>query len=89
MNASIACASQVLQDEATASLMKMVLAAGVPAPINDADTAKLKLQVEFIKRGLHALGEWRTQHPSVPRDVVVDAISDLIRAGLAIPAGQV
>ena len=77
---------QVLQDEATASLMKMVLAAGVPAPVNEAGARKLRLQVEFIKRGLHALGEWRIQHPSVSRDVVVDAISDLIRAGLASQA---
>jgi AcrR family transcriptional regulator len=79
---------QILQDEATASLMKMVLAAGVPAPVNEADTVKLRLQAEFIKRGLHALGEWRTQHPSVARDIVVDAISNLIRAGLASSTGH-
>jgi hypothetical protein len=62
--------------------MKMLLAAGLRIPNNQAGTSRLRVQVEFIKQGLHALAEWRTYHAAIPRDLVVDAISQLIRAGL-------
>jgi AcrR family transcriptional regulator len=75
-------AIQAVQDEATASIMKMLLAAGLRIPNNQAATGRLRIQVEFIKQGLHALAEWRTYHAATPRDLVVDAISQLIRAGL-------
>jgi len=75
-------AIQVIQDEATASIMKMILDAGVRVPDNDVGIEQLKIQVEFIKQGLHALAEWRIQHPSVSRDAIVAAISKLICSGL-------
>jgi AcrR family transcriptional regulator len=75
-------AIQALQDEATASIMKMVLASGLRVPNNQGGARRLRIQVEFIKQGLHALAEWRTYHAATPRDEVVDAISQLIRAGL-------
>jgi AcrR family transcriptional regulator len=73
---------QAIQDEATASIMNMILAAGVRAPENEAGREQLRIQVEFLKQGLHALAEWRTEHPDASRDSVVDAVSKLIRSGL-------
>jgi AcrR family transcriptional regulator len=75
-------AIQDVQDEATASIMKMLLAAGLRVPKDKVGTDGLRIQVEFIKQGLHALAEWRMYHAATPRDLVVDAISQLIRAGL-------
>jgi AcrR family transcriptional regulator len=75
-------AVQAIQDEATASIMKMILAVGVQAPGTSSGAEQLKVQVEFIKQGLHALAEWRMQHIEVPCDVVIDAVSNLIRSGL-------
>jgi AcrR family transcriptional regulator len=75
-------AIQAIQEEATISIMKMLFALGLRVPDNEADARQLRIQVEFIKQGLHALGEWRTCHAATPRDLVVDAISRLIRAGL-------
>jgi AcrR family transcriptional regulator len=75
-------AIQAVQDDATASIMKMLLAAGLRVPNSKAGTDGLRIQVEFIKQGLHALAEWRMYHAGTPRDLVVDAISQLIRAGL-------
>jgi AcrR family transcriptional regulator len=77
-------AIQAVQDEATASIMKMLLAAGLRIPDSEAGAEQLRIQAEFIKQGLHALAEWRTYHTATPRDLVVDAISQLIRAGLAV-----
>lgn len=75
-------AIQKIQDEATQSILATMLQAGVdPAKGEDADL-RLTIQVEFIKRGLHALAEWRTFHPAVPIDVVVGAISQLLGQGL-------
>jgi AcrR family transcriptional regulator len=73
-------AIQTIQDEATDSIMKMMLAAGVRAPDDEAGIEQLKIQVEFIKQGLHALAEWRMQHAAVQRDLVVDAVSKLIQS---------
>jgi AcrR family transcriptional regulator len=75
-------AVQAIQDEATNSIVRMIIAAGVRTPGSPTDTQKLTVQVEFIKRGLHAVAEWRVQHADVPGDVVIDAISNLIRSGL-------
>jgi AcrR family transcriptional regulator len=75
-------AIQVIHDEATASIMKMILDAGVRVPENEVGIEQLKIQMEFVKQGLHALAEWRSQHPSVSRDAIVDAISKLICSGL-------
>jgi len=75
-------AIQALQDEATTAIMKMMLAAGVQRPETELRTTELKIQAEFVKRGLHALAEWRIQHAAVPRDVVIDAVTKLICSGL-------
>ena len=75
-------ALQAVQDEATVSITKMLLRVGLRIPNNTAGAKQLTIQVEFIKRGLHALAEWRMHHADTPRDLVVDAISRLIRAGL-------
>lgn len=73
---------QTIQDEATKSIVRMIVAAGVQTPGSPTDTQKLTVQVEFIKRGLHALAEWRMQHADVPGELVIDAVSNLIRSGL-------
>jgi AcrR family transcriptional regulator len=75
-------AVQTIQDEATAAIMKMILAAGLEMPSAGPGRIELKIQVEFIKRGLHALAEWRTQHGAIPRDLVVEAVTKLICSGL-------
>lgn len=77
-------AIQAIQDEATASIMKMLFASGLRIPDNEDATEQLRIQAEFIKQGLHALAEWRTSHAATPRDLVVDAISQMIRTGLDV-----
>jgi AcrR family transcriptional regulator len=77
-------AIQAVQEEATASIMKTLLAAGLRTPDTEAGTEQLRIQAEFIKQGLHALAEWRMYHTATSRDLVVDAISQLIRAGLDV-----
>ena len=47
-------------------------------------TPGLKIQAEFIKRGLHALAEWWIQNTAVSRDVVTDAVTRLISSGLTV-----
>ena len=75
-------AIQAVQDEATDAIMKMLLAVGLRIPNNEAGVEQLSIQAEFIKQGLHALAEWRMYHAATPRDLVVDAISQLICVGL-------
>jgi AcrR family transcriptional regulator len=75
-------AIQQVQDEATAAITKLYLSIGVPSPRDQIAAEQLRIQIEFVKRGMHALGQWRVEHPSVRREVVVDAISTLIRSGL-------
>lgn len=75
-------AVQVIQDEATASIREMMLAAGLPRPSQEVASQQLTVQVEFIKRGLHALGQWRIEHPHVSRETLVEAVSKLICSGL-------
>ena len=79
---------QTIQDEASESIMNMMFAAGVRVPDDQAGIEQLKIQVEFIKQGLHALAEWRMQHAAVPRDLVVDAVSNLIRSLLVTKRGK-
>jgi AcrR family transcriptional regulator len=79
---------QTIQDEASESIMNMMFAAGVRVPQDKAEIEQLKIQVEFIKQGLHALAEWRMQHAGVPRDLVVDAVSNLIGALLVPKRGK-
>jgi AcrR family transcriptional regulator len=81
-------AVQAVQDEATAAITKMYLAIGVTPPRDAESVSQLQVQVEFIKRGLHALGQWRLEHASTSRDVVVDAISRLIHSGLVMQRGN-
>jgi hypothetical protein len=59
-------AIQTIQDEASESIMKLMFAAGVRVPNDKAGIEQLKIQVEFIKQGLHALAEWRMQHACSP-----------------------
>lgn len=75
-------AIQRIQDEATLSILRMIAEAGVPEPDHELEAEQLKIQVEFIKQGLHALAEWRTQHAEISRELVTDAVSKLIRHGL-------
>jgi AcrR family transcriptional regulator len=75
-------AVEAIQDEATESIMKLVLAVGVAKPEDDDGLAQFRVQMEFIKQGLHALAEWRQRHGDVPRRVVVEGISSLIESGL-------
>ena len=72
----------MIQDEATAAIMKMMLAAGLKAPDPEPGATQLKIQVEFVKQGLHALAGWRIQHTTVLRDVVIEAVTELICSGL-------
>jgi AcrR family transcriptional regulator len=73
-----------IQEEATVSIMQMMLAAGVKMPEKESGRIQLKIQAEFIKRGLHALAEWRTQNTAVSRDVVINAVTTLICSGLTV-----
>jgi hypothetical protein len=73
---------QTIQDEATQSITQMILGPGVQVRETDSDFEQLKIQVEFIKQGLHALAECRTQHPEISRGSAVDAVSTLICSGL-------
>ncbi len=75
-------AIQAIQDEATGAIMKMLLAAGLPIPNTEAGAEQLRVQAEFVKQGLHSLAEWRVYHTAIARDLVVDAITQLIRTGL-------
>jgi AcrR family transcriptional regulator len=43
---------------------------------------RLELFGEFLKQGAHGLAIWWTDHPRVPRRVLVDATMDLLWAGL-------
>jgi hypothetical protein len=52
-------------------------------PKDEPAAQRLTIQVEFFKRGLHALGQWRVEHPAVPKETVVDAISALVFSGLS------
>ncbi|HEY1216234.1 MAG TPA: TetR/AcrR family transcriptional regulator [Bryobacteraceae bacterium] len=81
-------AIQTIQDEASESIMNMMFAAGVRVPDDKVGIEQLKIQVEFIKQGLHPLAEWRMQHTEVPRDLVVDAVSNLIRSLLVTTRGK-
>src|SRR5208283_4134136 len=46
-------AIQAVQDEASQSIVRMIVAVGVPAPGSPTDSRRLTVQAEFIKRGLH------------------------------------
>jgi AcrR family transcriptional regulator len=76
-------AIQQIQDHATQAITDMFLAIGVPAPKDEATAQRLAIQAEFFKRGLHALGQWRVEHPAVSKETVVDAISGLVFRGLS------
>ena len=56
----------------------MIADAGVPKPDDELEAEQLKIQMEFIKQGLHALAEWRTQQAETSRELVIDAVSKLI-----------
>ena len=44
---------------------------------------RIELLTEFMKQGLHGLAEWWSQHPETPREALVDAVYDLVWAGLS------
>lgn len=75
-------ASRRVQAEATARLAALLarepeLLGGVRGRAR-----RLELTTEFIRQGLHGLAEWWSEHPQVPRRVVVDAAMDAAWLGL-------
>jgi AcrR family transcriptional regulator len=75
-------ASRRVQAEATARLAALLarepeLLRGVRGRAR-----RLELTTEFIRQGLHGLAEWWSEHPQVPRRVVVDAAMDAAWLGL-------
>ena len=75
-------AARRVQAEATASIAAMLDAE--PELLAGARDRKRRLVLfaEFFKQGVHGLAIWWTDHPRVPRDVLVDATMDLLWLGL-------
>lgn len=46
------------------------------------DEYRFKLQVEFVKHGMHGLAEWWWNNPDVPREDLVEAVIDLFWFGV-------
>jgi AcrR family transcriptional regulator len=75
-------AAQRVQAEATASIAAMLAAEReLLAGVRDR-RRRLELFGEFLKQGAHGLAIWWSDHPRVPRDVLVDATVDLLWVGL-------
>ena len=76
-----AAAAQV-QAEATARLTALLVAE--PALFAEAPDRERRLEmlVEFLKQGMHGLAEWWAAHPEVPREVLVDAVTEIAWSGL-------
>jgi AcrR family transcriptional regulator len=49
---------------------------------------RLELFTELIKQGLHGLAEWWADHPDVPRATLVEAVMDVVWAGLRTHSGS-
>jgi AcrR family transcriptional regulator len=47
----------------------------------------LLLTAEFVKKGMHGLGEWWMDHPDVPRKEVEDVLAAVLRNGTASAGG--
>jgi AcrR family transcriptional regulator len=75
-------ASRRVQAEATARLAALLarepeLLRGVRGRAR-----RLELTTEFIRQGLHGLAEWWSEHPEIPRPVLVDGAMDAAWLGL-------
>jgi AcrR family transcriptional regulator len=76
-------AARQVQAGATAALSALLATEGdllAGAPERE---RRIELQTEFMKQGLHGLAEWWSQHPETPREVLVDAVMDLVWTGLS------
>jgi AcrR family transcriptional regulator len=75
-------AGRRVQAEATASIATLFAAESDLLPgVRDRER-RLELFAEFFKGGVHGLAIWWSEHPTVPREVLVDATMDLLWAGL-------
>lgn len=73
---------QAIQDGATDSLVEMISAIGMLDANEVVEPERARIQVEFIKLGLHALALWRLSRPSLSRAKIVEAVAALVDAGL-------
>jgi AcrR family transcriptional regulator len=75
-------AAREVQAGATAALTALLVREpGLFAGGSDREL-RLELLTEFMKQGLHGLAEWWSQHPQTPREVLVDAVTELVWSGL-------
>ena len=80
---AIYAAVQVIQNEATDAILQIVIAAGVKKPSTPSEREKIRIQVEFIKQGLHGLAEWKMHHEAVSRKQLVDGVTALLCDGIS------
>ena len=71
-----------IQDEVTDQLLGLFLSL-LPAPPPSAEAARLRLQMEFIKQGLHGLAAWWPGHPEVTGEQLADSVLRVMWNGLA------
>lgn len=79
--AAVVEAARRVQNEATARLAAQLGAEHV-APNAPESELQLLVFMEFLKKGLHGLALWWSDHPEVSRTVLVDAVVELAWAGL-------
>jgi AcrR family transcriptional regulator len=81
--AELVDAARHVQAGATAALTALLV--GEPGLFSGNRNRELRLELltEFMKQGLHGLAEWWSQHPETPREVLVDAVMDLVWTGLS------
>jgi AcrR family transcriptional regulator len=72
-----------VQAEATARLAALMSAEPGLFPHETDRERRLELVVEFVKQGMHGVAEWWADHPDVTREVVVDAVAEVVWSGLA------
>jgi AcrR family transcriptional regulator len=75
-------AARRVQAEATASIAALLVAERDLLPGVRDRRRRLELFGEFLKQGVHGLAIWWSDHPRVPRAVLVDATMDLLWSGL-------
>ena len=75
-------AARRVQNEATARLVAQMGAERDLLPSAAERELQLAVFMEFLKKGLHGLALWWSEHPEVPRTELVDAVMELAWAGL-------
>lgn len=73
--------SLAIQTEVTDTLLALLLSM-LPGPPPAAAQAELRLQLEFIKQGLHGLAEWWPSQPNLSAEALTDAVMGVIWPGV-------